>query len=298
MDNSGAFILGMFSVVCGAMAGAYAFGFVGTADRRVRERAAGTAAGSAKPNPVSVRFQDNAVGLGNFLVPKRMRSKIERTIVLAGRPDGWTVGRIVSLKLLGVVLGAFLGLSRISAEPSLVSWLILGIALFVGYFGPDALISSRATQRQNSIQRELPDILDQVTLSIEAGLGFEAAFARIGERRAGPLADEIVRAVQDMRLGMSRKDAYNALAERTDVEDLTRFVRAIVQAEQYGVSISTVVRNQSEEVRFERRKRAEAQALKLPVKIIFPLMFCILPVLFAVILTPAAMQFSETIGNN
>lgn len=297
MDSPGVFLLGLLAVA-GAMAAlAYSAGLIGTTDRRVRQRVAQVAGPDVMSTAPTVRFQDNVTtGLSQYLVPASMREKLERTIVLAGRPDGWTVPRIVALKLAGLGVGVLAALSVIPGDPSLVNW-VLGIAaMFAGYITPDVLITRRAQARQDSIQRELPDVLDQVTIAIESGLGFEAAFAHIAERRTSPLADEITRAVQDMRLGLTRKEAYLAMAERTSVEDLIRFVRAIVQAEQYGVSIASAVRNQSDEVRFARRKRAETEALKLPVKILFPLMLCILPVLFAVILTPAAIQIAKTVG--
>jgi tight adherence protein C len=204
----------------------------------------------------------------------------------------------VTLKFVLTLTGIFLLFVLVSSNPSPLNWLLGGLAIFIGYVSPDVIIQSRGESRQESIQQELPDVLDQVTISIESGLGFEAAFAHIGDRRSGPLADEIVRTVQDMRLGMSRRDAYQALADRTDVEDLRRFVKSIVQAEQYGVSISSVVKTQAAEIRFRRRKRAEARALKVPVKIVFPLLVCILPVLFIVILTPAVVSISESVGGN
>ena len=197
-------------------------------------------------------------------------------------------------KVVLVAIGGFLLFALVSSQPSLMRFLIGITAIAVGYFAPDIIIQKRAEARQLAIQEELPDVLDQVTISIESGLGFEAAFARIGERRTGPLAEEIVRTVQDMRLGMSRRDAYQALADRTDVDDLRRFVKSIVQAEKYGVSISSVVRTQATEIRFKRRTRAEGKALKVPVKVLFPLLVCILPVLFIVVLTPAVISISET----
>ncbi len=222
-------------------------------------------------------------------------AKIERNVLLAGRPAGWTVSRVLSMKLIFGVVGVLLLLLVVSSNPSAIGWLLGLTAIFVGYVSPGVLIQKRAEARQKLIQQELPDVLDQVTISLEAGLGFEAAFAHIGERRSGPLAEEIVRTVQDMRLGMSRRDAYQSMADRTDVDDMRRFVKSIIQAEQYGVSISSVVKTQAGEMRFRRRKRAEAAALKVPVKVVFPLLVCILPVLFIVILTPAIVSIAGTL---
>jgi tight adherence protein C len=286
------FVLAGLVFVTGALVALfYALGIVGLSSKVVRERLSGTAkiSDDAEKNRV-VRVQSEYTGLIDKLASGTALTKIERNVMLAGRPDGWSVRRIVIAKIVLSGIGVLLLLTMISGNPSAVPFLIGIVATGVGYFAPDILIQKRAEARQTAIQQELPDVLDQVTISIESGLGFEAAFARIGERRSGPLAGEIVRTVQDMRLGMSRRDAYQSMADRTDVDDLRRFVKSVIQAEQFGVSIASVVRTQASEIRFKRRKRAEATALKVPVKIIFPLMACILPVLFIVILTPAAIS--------
>jgi tight adherence protein C len=194
-------------------------------------------------------------------------------------------------------VGLLILLAALTGGGGALAWLVGIAATLACFFAPDAIISRRAQDRQLQIQHDLPDVLDQVTISVEAGLSFEAAFARIGERRRGPLADEIVRTVQDMRLGMSRREAYQALADRTDVEDLRSFVKAVTQGEQYGVSISSIVRNQSEEMRMRRKTRAEATAQKVPVKILFPLITCIFPVLMIVVLAPAFINLANTLTN-
>ena len=134
------------------------------------------------------------------------------------------------------------------------------------------------------------DLLDQIVISIEAGIGFEQALARAGERNSGPLAEEVLRLTQDMTVGLSRREAYMALADRTTVDDLRNFCRAVVQAEEYGISISSVVRSQAVELRHGRKMRAEAAAQKVPVKILIPLMLCVLPVLFVIVLGPAVVS--------
>ncbi len=127
-------------------------------------------------------------------------------------------------------------------------------------------------------------------IAVEAGLGFESAMARAGKNGKGPLAEELVRTLQDMRVGMSRRDAYKALAARTDVPDLRAFVRAVVQADIYGISVSTVLRTQAKEMRTKRRQRAEEKAMQIPVKVLFPLMLFILPVLFIAVLGPTIIS--------
>ena len=136
----------------------------------------------------------------------------------------------------------------------------------------------------------MPDTLDQMTIAVEAGLGFDSAMARAGKNGKGPLAEELVRTMQDIQVGQSRRQAYESLASRTGVPDLRKFVRAIIQADLYGISVADVLRTQAAEMRMKRRQRAEEKAMQIPVKVIFPLMLCILPVLFIVLLGPAAMD--------
>ena len=157
----------------------------------------------------------------------------------------------------------------------------------MAFFGPDMWLDRRAKERQKQIERDLPDVLDQTVIALESGLSFEAALARISDNGSGPLAEEFKRTLQDMRLGMSRRAAYRALSDRTSVEDVKRFCKQIVQAEEFGVSMASVVRNRAKDMRVKRRYRAEEIAQKIPVKIIFPLAVCFMPVLFAVILYPS-----------
>ncbi len=276
-----------------------ALGVIGQRNKAVRERlkiANSVAAVKVAQESTVIKLSEEESGVTRFF-SKATVAKIDRNLLLAGRPEGWTVTRVVTLRIIATVLGVFVAYTMISGGSTLTNWAVGVVAIGIGWFGPVILLQNRAAARQKSIQQELPDVLDQVTISIESGMGFEAAFAHIGERRTGPLAEEIVRVVQDMRLGMSRREAYEAMAERNDVADLRNFVKSVVQAEQYGVSISRVVRTQATEIRFGRRKRAEAAALKVPVKILFPLMLCIFPVLFIVILTPAFISIGDALGS-
>lgn len=193
-------------------------------------------------------------------------------------------------KVLGGLLGLAFGLLIALAFASPFGW-ILAVALTAGgWFAPELVLHRRGVQRRAAIDAALADTLDQLTIAVEAGLGFEAALERITRNGTGPLAQELVRTLQDVHLGQSRREAYRALGERAGVPDLSRFVRAIVQAEAYGVPISKVLRTQSHEVRLKRRQRLEEQAMKIPVKVTFPLMVCLMPVLFIVVLTPAILN--------
>jgi tight adherence protein C len=235
--------------------------------------------------PVGATRPANLTGVA----PPRYVLWIERQIVYAGRAGEWSASVFLAIKLVvaipGIVLGIFA--ANLYAHPF---WIGIGVFIIVfSLVGPDVFLQSRAADRQATIQRALPDTLDQMTIAVEAGLGFDAAMSKAAVNGRGPLAEELVRALQDISIGRSRRDAYKALELRTSSEDLRRFIRAVSQADQYGISIADVLRVQASEMRVKRRQRAEAEALKVPVKIVFPLVFCILPVLFIVLLTPAVL---------
>ena len=182
---------------------------------------------------------------------------------------------------------------RLVSAPSFGAFTLLVMASSIGFLIPDAMVASRARERQSHIQRDLPDVLDQVTICVEAGLGFEAALTRAAGG-GGVLADELARTLQDIRFGMPRRIAMEKLLDRTDVADLRHFVVAIAQAERHGVPIAQVLRVQAAEVRQKRRQRAEESAAKVPVKIVFPLVFCIMPALFVVLVGPAGIRIANS----
>jgi len=218
---------------------------------------------------------------------------LERQLALAGRPPAWTVDKILIAKPLAAAAGALLATWWVSGDPVPIR-IVLGTVLVVlCFFVPDLLLHSRAEERQTAIQEALPDTLDQMTIAVEAGLGFEAAMAKAATNGKGPLAEEFIRTLQDMSIGRSRKDAYQELGNRTSSVDLRRFTRSVVQADTYGIAIAAVLRVQAAEMRLRRRQRAEEKAMKIPVKVLFPLIFCILPVLFIVLLTPAVLSIMK-----
>ncbi|SEL46327.1 tight adherence protein C [Blastococcus sp. DSM 46786] len=228
------------------------------------------------------------------LTPRGTVARLDRLAGRAGRPAAWPVLRLVAAKLvLGPVAGV-LGLLLATSSPGPVTAGAAVLGTVVAYFLPELLLHSRGQERQEAIALELADTLDQMTIAVEAGLGFESAMARAGSNGKGALAEELVRTLQDIAVGQPRRDAYLALAERTGVPDLRRFIRAVVQADQYGVSIADVLRTQAAEMRLKRRQRAEEKAMQIPVKVIFPLILCILPTLFIVLLGPAVMDIVAT----
>jgi tight adherence protein C len=226
--------------------------------------------------------------------PAGMIEGVERRILLAGAPERWTTDRVLGVKVaLGMSAAAF-GTLRIVASPGTGTFRFAAVITALGFFGPDILLYNTAVKRQGAIRLAVADTLDQITICVEAGLGFEAAIARAGKTGEGPLAEELLRTIQDMQVGMSRHEAMKRLVARTDAAELRHFVLAVLQADAYGLPIAHVLRVQSKELRVKRRQRAEEQAMKLPVKIIFPLVLCIFPCMFIVLLGPAAIRIAET----
>ena len=245
--------------------------------------------------PTTERSGPGVLGrLSGWLTPRGTVTRLNRLAGTAGRPAAWPVPRLVAAKLVLVLVAGSLGLLVVSGGPSTLTVGMAIVVTLVAYFLPELLLYSRGQERQQAIQLELPDTLDQMTIAVEAGLGFESAMARAGANGKGPLAEELVRTLQDIAVGQPRRGAYMALAERTGVQDLRRFIRAVVQADQYGVSIADVLRTQAQEMRLKRRQRAEEKAMQIPVKVIFPLILCILPTLFIVLLGPAVMDIVAT----
>jgi tight adherence protein C len=228
--------------------------------------------------------------LGGRFTPAGMVRRLDRRITLAGRPHAWPLERVLAAKFVLGAGGLAAGTLRFLVEPTGRSLLLALALVAAGYLVPDVLLSTKAKARQQEIRLKLPDTLDQLTICVEAGLGFEAAMSRVGRTGDGPIADEFVRTLQEMQIGATRADALRALATRTEVTELRRFVLAMLQAESYGMPVADVLRTQAAELRVKRRQRAEEHAMKIPVKIIFPLVLCILPALFIVILGPGAIR--------
>jgi tight adherence protein C len=174
---------------------------------------------------------------------------------------------------------------------------LLVFPLILGFFGPDAWLSRKVDDRRKTMQKALPDVLDLLVISVEAGLGFDSALARVVSTVPGPLSEEFFRMLQETRVGVGRRDAMRHLMDRTDLDELRSFLLAMMQAEAFGVAIARVLRVQADEMRVKRRQRAQEKAFAAPVKIVFPLVFCIFPSLFIVLLGPAAIQISETFAS-
>jgi tight adherence protein C len=245
--------------------------------------------GPAGSGPADTGAPGGAALLVRRLTPPKAAAGLEKLLSRAGRPPAWPLERLLAAKVLLAAGAVTLSLLFAAAVPGKLA-VVLGIVVtLVAYFLPELLLYSRGQERSKAIGLELADTLDQMTIAVEAGLGFEAAMARAGKTGTGPLAEELVRTLQDMRMGLSRREAYDLLAIRADVKDLRRFVRAVTQADNHGIAIADVLRTQADEMRKKRRQRAEEKAMQIPVKVIFPLMLCILPVLFIVMLGPVVI---------
>lgn len=233
--------------------------------------------------------------LGTGLTPIGMRRRIARKLVLAGSPPAWSADKIAALKVLGAVAGLALGWLVATALGLRGLPYVGALVLFGGVWAliPGATLDIKARTRQELIRRALPDTMDLLTISVEAGLGFDAALSQVVKSTEGPLAHEIARMLQEMQVGAARVDALRSLADRSDVDELRGFTLAMVQAEQFGVSISKVLRSQADVLRTKRRQRAEEKAMKVPVKILFPLIFCILPAMLIVLVGPALIRVSQ-----
>jgi tight adherence protein C len=233
--------------------------------------------------------------LGRF-TPAGYRDTVRDKLVAAGSPAGLDVDRFMTLKVFGAVSIVFWPwfAFKLAALDGFYGVIVTGLLWGISFFGPDVWIQRRTDQRQHDIAVRLPDVLDLLVISVEAGLGFEQAIDRTVDAVPGALADEFRRMLQETRMGASRAEALRAMDERCQVPELRSFILAMLQADTFGVSIGRMLRAQADDMRIRRRQRAQEQAQKAPVKMLFPLIFCIFPSLFVVILGPAALQIMRS----
>lgn len=231
-------------------------------------------------------------GIFTHRMSSEKRVQLYKRLQAAGNPMGLDPGgfRLFQVILTTVAAGAvlFWGYAQAGSYKDLA--LLLFTALAFGMLLPEIVLSMRIKERRREVVRALPDVLDLLTVSVEAGLGFDLALVRVTERFPGVLAQELERALQEMKLGRSRREALQDMADRVGAEDLSSFVSSLVQADQLGVGIGNILRLQADEIRRKRRQRAEEQAMKAPVKMLLPLVFFIFPALFVVLLGPALIQ--------
>ncbi len=224
--------------------------------------------------------------------------RTEKRLALAGYPGNLRVGDWLGIKAIAAVVGAAILfiLFGLLGQNLFAGLGLAGAGLGIGYTVPEFWLGGRVKKRQKAILLQIPDALDLLTISVRAGLGFDGALGKVVEKLKGPLTDEFRRALAEIRVGKTRREALRDIVPRTEVPALTNFIGAIIQAEQLGVSISKVLQVQSEQLRIERRQRAEEMAAKAPIKMLFPLVGCIFPSLFIVILGPAIILIVQNLN--
>ena len=242
-------------------------------------------------------FTGQLRSLSSRLSSTNYNRRLQLLLDKAGNPRGWTLDQVLAYKALALLGGAFFGVLAGSHAPArLVLFALIGGA--AGFWLPDLLIYNSGVKRQERIQKALPDSLDLLTISVEAGLGFDAALAQVARNTEGPIAAEFYRVLQEMQIGKSRQEALRGLGERTTVSDMRTFASAIVQADGLGIPVANVLREQANEMRLKRSQRAEEQAQKVTVKIMVPLVMCILPSLFVVVIGPGAISIVHAFSHH
>jgi tight adherence protein C len=237
-----------------------------------------------------------ALTAGRRLTPADYNVKLREKLERAGNPSGWTIDRVVALKVIGFVAALVISL-LVSLMLGLGFGPTLGfvvIASLAGFNAPNLYLYQRGYDRDAELRKGLADSIDLLTISVESGLGFDAALSYVARNTEGPLSEEFARVLQEMQIGRGRTEALRSLADRTTLPELRSFVSAMVQADSFGIPIGQVLRVQSTEIRTKRRQWAEEQAQKVPVKILVPLIFCILPCLFIAVLGPAVISVMDS----
>lgn len=223
--------------------------------------------------------------------PSRIR-KLEQKIDAAGRPGNLDANKLLVLRLVSLTLGliVLIVLAALHVLPWIWFIVLAVVVVLLTYFLPDIVLRQATDVRKKAIARALPDFLDLLTVSVEAGLGLDSALAKIAERIRGPLKEEILITLHHIRMGKTRAMALREMADRCKVDDLSTFVSALIQSQQLGISLGQVLRVQSEQIRTIQRQRIEERAQKAPVKLLVPLILCIFPAMFVVIIGPAVIK--------
>ena len=238
-----------------------------------------------------------ARGFGEFAIrftPQKAIQDTERKLELAGDPSGLDPTLYWALRFLGLSLGLLIFfLSIIAPEGSFIKGkgLLYGIpAAVIGFYLPELWLRGRISRRQKEIRNSMPDALDLLTICVEAGLGFDAAMAKVNEKWDNELGNEFGRVIREIQLGKLRREALRDMADRMGVAEMTSVVAAVIQSEQLGVSMAKVLRIQSDQMRIKRRQRAEEEAAKAPLKMLIPMAFLIFPSICIVLMSPAILM--------
>ncbi len=283
----------LIAVAIGCVVYSFAGGVTGVArslalvERQVNKREVGRNELAARDR-LLLPLLDSAKRLGIRLSPAGAVTRLSHLLDLAGNPSPWTADRVLGAKGVGLVVGPVIGL--------LVMGLSVGgivtalVAAAVGFFLPDLVLYNLGLKRQDELRRSLADALDMLTVCVEAGQGFDAALSQVARSVKGPVAGEFARVISEIQIGKSRAAAFTAMGQRTRVTEIKTFVSALVQADRLGLPLANVLREQAKEMRLARRQLAEEKAMKVPVKILFPMLLGIFPALFIVIIGPGAIS--------
>ena len=246
--------------------------------------------------PVLERMGEFSTGF----TPQKVLQDTTRKLEIAGNPGRLDAATFLASRfLVAVLFGGILLMVGLFAPQRWAlgqTFLVVTVFTLIGFFFPQLWLQSRINARQKDIRKALPDALDLLTICVEAGLGFEAAMSKVSEKWETQLSMALLRAIREIQLGKARRDALRDMADRIDIPEMSSFVAAIIQSEVLGVSLSKVLRIQSDQMRVRRRQRAEEQAHQAPVKMILPLAFLIFPSIFIILLTPAGIQLSKSFG--
>ncbi|HPZ04738.1 MAG: type II secretion system F family protein [Clostridiaceae bacterium] len=229
------------------------------------------------------------------ITPKEMISSLESKITKAGNPWDLVVKDWINLQavlVIGIPVITYIAL-RNSGIPAGTILMLLIAEAALGFVLPGFILGKMLTARQKTILNSLPDVIDLITVIVEAGLGFDGALMKVVEKKPGPLAEEFDRVLQEIKVGRKKKDALRDMVNRLDIQDFTTFVGAIIQADQFGVGIAQVLRIQSEQIRLKRKQRAQERAMKVPVRMLIPMVVFIFPTLFVVLLGPVVIKLIE-----
>lgn len=243
-------------------------------------------------------LHDMGVFLGRF-APSSIHDAVEHKIVLAGKQNIWSANIFIVLWLFSMVAFFCLASAMVARDPKMTYMqrvVFYWLFVFVGAFFPFTVLNSIIRKRQKLISRQLPEVLDLLSVSVQAGLSFDGSVRRVVERMTGPLIDEFKRAYQDVQMGSPRARALQAMARRCDVDDVYLFITAVVQAEKLGTSMGRTLTNQADNMRERRKQKAKAEALKAPIKIIFPLVIFIFPAIFVIALMPPILSAMKSLG--
>jgi tight adherence protein C len=234
-------------------------------------------------------------GLASKLLPKEMLQSLEKKVERSGRRGGFSARDYLGMKVIFAFVLPFLIYLLNKGQLEAITILLMGITLIIGWKFPDMQLDTKARKRMATMEKSFPDVMDLLTVSVEAGLGFDGALVKVVEKSKGPVAEEFRRVLHEIKMGKTRREALRDFAERSGVDDIHSFTGAIIQSDQLGLNIGKTLKNQAEQMRRKRRQRIEEKAMKVPVKMLIPMILFIFPTIFVVLLGPALLMIMQNL---